>query len=99
MGVDLHRSSDLAAKANKPSRYVDCGRTVQTYQEKVLVSLYLSDPAGDPTAPSSICPRFEAIRFTTFKAGSDRRSGGLTCRPTGEFEHALVALANLAAAI
>ena len=99
MRVDLHRSSDLAGKANKPSRYVDCGRTVRTYQEKGLASLYPSGPADDPTAPSSICPRVESIRFTTFKAGSDRRSGGLTCRPTGEFEHGLVALANPAAAI
>ena len=167
--VDLHRSSDLAAKANKPSRYVDCGRTVRTYQEEGLgqeqryeyevaassrhresdpeeggfrvsdvnrrvdldasatiylqpegarrtrvtvksryrmeieisglASLYPSDPADDPTAPSSIGPRVESIRFTTFKAGSDKRSGGLICRPTGDFEHALVALANPAAAI
>lgn len=32
--VDLIRSSDLAATANKPARYVDCGRTVRVLTEK-----------------------------------------------------------------
>ena len=43
--------------------------------------------------------RVESIRFTTFQPGRDQREGGLTCRATGDFEHALVALANPAAAI
>ena len=51
-----------------------------------------------PSAPESFGPRTESIRFTTFQPGTDRRQGGLTCRATGEFEHALVALVNPAAA-
>lgn len=168
--VDLTRSSDLVATANKPARYVDCGRTVRTlrsetsgepeerfeyavaesseyresdavpggflvsdvqrrvgleasatiflqpegerrtrvtvksrYRVEIEVSgeatLWPRDadaPAGDP---KRFGPRVESIRFSTFQPGRDRREGGLTCRATGDFEHALVALANPAAAI
>jgi hypothetical protein len=52
---------------------------------------------GGPTI--SFGPRRESIRFTTFQPGHDSRSGGLVCRATGELEHALIALANPAAAI
>jgi hypothetical protein len=56
------------------------------------------DPNEASGAPEPFGPRVESIRFTTFQPGTDRRQGGLTCRATGEFEHALVALANPAAA-
>ena len=31
--VDLNRSTDLAASANQPARYVDCGRTFRSFRE------------------------------------------------------------------
>lgn len=52
-----------------------------------------------PGEPVKFGPRTESIRFTSFKLGRDRRSETLSCRVTGEFEHALVALANPAAAL
>lgn len=169
--VDLSRSTDLAASANKPARYVDCGRTARSYRatggdeqadeefeyavaesshyrevaavdggyrvsdverrvaldasatiflqpegmrrtrvtvksryrveieiagRAAFVPLDADDP---PEAAQAFGPRTESIRFTTFRPGTDQRSGGLTCRTTGHFEHALVALANPAAAI
>jgi hypothetical protein len=169
--VDLNRSSDLAASANKPARYADCGRTERiltengggedriekyeyvvaepsTYREsssmeggfrvseverrvdlEASATIYLQ-PEGERRTrvtvksrytihieitgtarfipqdaelsagtPQSFGPRTESIRFTTFQPGEDRRRGGLTCRSTGDFEHALVAIANPAAAI
>ena len=168
--VDLDRSSDLAAAANKPARFVDCGRTTRTfsessadataeqfeypvaessrYREAALVeegyrvsdvarrvaldasaTIYLQPEgkrrtrvtvksryrvkieisgraqihpldADEPPGPAiEFGPRTESIRFTTFQPGRDKRQGGLTCRATGDFEHALVAMANPAAAI
>jgi len=165
--VQLDLSSDLAATANQPGRYVDCGRTVRTFssdegeehfeyevvessrhrvadavEEGIRVSevyrrvaldaqaslylqpegpertrvtvnaryrveieiagratLYTRDPDVAPSPPTAFGPRIESIRFTTFKPGQDKRSGGLTCRSTGEFEHSLIAFANPAAAI
>ena len=167
VAVELLRSSDLAARANRPSRYVDCGRTIRTFSDGgederfdyavaessqhreasaveggVLVSrvdrrvelearatLYLqpegarrtritlktryeleiqvageasfvSTDSSEAAGPSaSFGPRSESIRFTTFQPGQDQRRGGLTCRATGQLEHALIALANPAAAI
>lgn len=167
--VDLDRSTDGVASANQPARFVDCGRTVRTYQPAANAeserfeyavadsSRYLeADPTEDgfrvsdverrvtldasgtiylqpegkrrtrvtvksryqvqisvagtateiprdagrePGTPVAFGPRVESVRFTTFQPGSDRRDGGVTCRATGEFEHALIALANPAAAI
>ena len=166
--VDLARSSDLAAAANKPARFVDCGRTTRTLREgdaepirfgyavaessrhiqgdsveggfqvsevdrrvglEASATIFLQPEgtrrtrvtvksrytieievsgrttihpldADEPVgAPRSFGPRTESIRFTTFRPGRDTRQGGLTCRVTGDFEHALVALANPAAAI
>ncbi len=169
--VDLNRSSDLAANANRPARYVDCGRTLRIYRETsadeekeerfqyvvaessqyresdavaggyrvsdvqrrvaldASATIYLQPEgsrrtrvtvksryriqieiggtaafvpldADDPVeAATAFGPRIESIRFTTFQPGTDQRRGGLTCRATGDFEHALVALANPAAAI
>ncbi len=166
--VDLARSSDLAATANKPARYVDCGRTRRSYRgsdgetqrfEYVVAessrhresdaveggyrvsdverrvgleasgTIFLQtdgerrtrvtvksryrvdiEIAGEarvvpldadeaPGAPAPFGPRVESVRFTTFEPGTDRRRGGLVCRATGDFEHALIALANPAAAI
>jgi hypothetical protein len=57
------------------------------------------DVEEEPEPAEDFGPRVESIRFTTFQPGSDKRRGGLTCRATGDFEHALVALANPAAAI
>jgi hypothetical protein len=166
--VDLDRSSDLAAPANQPTRYVDCGRTLRTYRDgageeqrfeyavaassrhresdpvpegfrvseversvdlEASATIFLQPEGRDRTrvvvksryrvvfeiggqasihprdadepiaAAQAFGPRVESIRFTTFQPGTDRRQGGLSCRATGEFEHALVALANPAAAI
>jgi len=168
--VDLDRSSDLAAAANKPARFVDCGRTTRRfadmssdvapeqfeypvaessrYREASLVeegyrvsevarrvaldasaTIYLQpegkrrtrvtvksryrvkieisgraqihplDADEPPSEAIEFGPRTESIRFTTFQPGRDKRQGGLTCRATGDFEHALVAMANPAAAI
>jgi hypothetical protein len=165
--VEVHRSSDLATRTNRPSHFVDCGRTVRTLEDggeterfeyevadssthresdatdggyrvsdverrvdlDARATLYLQ-PEGerrtrvtvkvryevaigvsglatflsaDPDAAAgetvAFGPRTESIRFTTFQPGSDQRSGGLTCRATGALEHALIALANPAAAI
>lgn len=168
--VDLDRTSDLAAAANKPARYVDCGRTSRTFEEvgsdvgsqlfeydvtgssqhresdsvdggfrisevdrrvaldasatiflqpegarrtrvtvksRYQVTIEVSGnvvfhplDADEPVGSSAeFGPRTESIRFTTFQPGRDKRQGGLICRATGDFEHALVALANPAAAI
>ncbi len=169
--VDLVRSSDLATRANKPARYVDCGKTVRTYRESdgeeqeekrfeyqvadssryqdsdavpggyrvsdverrvaldASATIFLQpegarrtrvtvksryqiqieiggevafvplDRDDAPETSQAFGPRIESIRFTTFQPGTDQRRGGLTCRATGDFEHALVALANPAAAI
>jgi hypothetical protein len=167
VAVELLRSSDLAATANRPARYVDCGRTVRsfsdgegterfdyavaksshhreatavesgyrvsdvdrrvelearstlylqpegggrtritlkaTYELKIQIAgsaQIISSDSGEPAGPKeSFGPRVESIRFTTFQPGQDQRRGGLTCRATGELEHALIALANPAAAI
>jgi hypothetical protein len=167
VAVELLRSSDLAASANRPARYVDCGRTVRTFSDgqeteqydyavaqsshhreasateggyrvsqvdrrvelEARTTLYLqpegkrrtritlktryevkfqisgsvrlvSADSGEPEgAEESFGPRIESIRFTTFQPGQDERRGGLTCRATGDLEHALIALANPAAAI
>lgn len=166
--VDLARSSDLASSGNRPSRFVDCGRTIRRFQASgeaetkweyavsgpsryreadpteagyrvseverrvdldASATIYLQ-PEGQrrtrvtvksryrvqfeiagtarlvprdadeaPSEPVDFGPRVESIRFTTFQPGQDRRQGGLTCRTTGEFEHALIALVNPAAAI
>jgi hypothetical protein len=61
-----------------------------------MLSRKRSDSAGKP---ESFGPRVESIRFSTFRPGRDRRSGGLTCLATGNLEHALIAIANPAAAI
>ena len=167
VAVELLRSSDLATAANRPARYVDCGRTVRTFSDgegtegfeyavaqsshhreataidggyrvsqverrvelEARTTLYLqpegrgrtritlktryevefqvsgiarlvSANSGDELGPEeSLGPRVESIRFTTFQPGQDQRRGGLTCRATGDLEHALIALANPAAAI
>jgi len=167
VAVELIRSSDLISSANRPARYVDCGRTIRSFSDdkgsddfeyavaessqhreaspvegghrvsrvdrrvelEARTTLYLQ-PEGErrtritlktryeleiqisgearfvPTDASeaigpseSFGPRAESIRFTTFQPGQDQRRGGLTCRATGELEHALIALANPAAAI
>jgi hypothetical protein len=33
VSIELQRSSDLVSRANRPSRYVDCGRTTRTFSE------------------------------------------------------------------
>ena len=167
VAVELLRSSDLAASANRPARYVDCGRTARTFSDgekseqfdyavvqsshhresnpldggyrvsevdrrvelEARTTLYLQPegvrrtritlktryevkiqvsgiarrvPVDSDEAPGpdeAFGPRVESIRFTTFQPGQDQRRGGLTCRATGELEHALIALANPAAAI
>lgn len=167
VAVELLRSSDLAASANRPARYVDCGRTVRTfsdgdtpeqfdydvaksshhreasvveggyrvsevdrrvelaartalylqpegqrrtritlktsYEVKIQVSgnaRFVPVDSGEADGPrETFGPRAESIRFTTFQPGQDQRRGGLTCRATGDLEHALIALANPAAAI
>jgi hypothetical protein len=169
--VDLNRSSDLAASANKPARYVDCGRTIRRfrdagagekdeqrfeyevaessrYRDSVPVdggyrvsdverrvaldasaTIFLQPEGSRRTRVTvkaryrvqieirgevefvpldademleeaqAFGPRVESVRFTTFQPGTDQRRGGLTCRSTGDFEHALIAMANPAAAI
>ncbi len=73
------------------------------YQVEIEISgraaLHPLDADEPVAAAKAFGPRTESIRFTTFQPGQDRRRGGLTCRATGDFEHALIALANPAAAI
>lgn len=33
VSIELQSSSDLAANANRPTRYIDCGRTTRTFRE------------------------------------------------------------------
>lgn len=82
-------------------------RTRVTVKSRYRVQIELAGTATevprdadlDPGTPRSFGPRVESVRFTTFQPGTDRREGGITCRATGDFEHALIALANPAAAI
>ncbi len=37
VSIELVRSSDLVTSANRPSRYVDCGRTTRTFSENGVV--------------------------------------------------------------
>ena len=167
VSVELNRSSDLAAQANRPARYVDCGRTLRTFagggqddrfeydvaqssehresdpveggfrvsdvarrvELSAQATLYLQpegqhrtrvtlnarykvdieisgtarvvplDPDDAPGPARPFGPRVESVRFTTHSPGRDQRQGGLTCRATGDLEHALIALANPAAVI
>ena len=167
VSIELRRSSDLATNANRPARYVDCGRTTRTFSNdgdseqfeyavadssrhrevsavaggfrvsdvsrrielEARTTLYLQ-PEGERRTRITVKasyevsievsgsvvvmprdadeaigpvekfgPRVESIQFSTFRPGQDRRSGGLTCRTTGDLEHSLIALANPAAAI
>lgn len=60
--VDLDRTSDLAASANKPARYIDCGRTTRSFQE-----------IGSDTEPQ----RFEySVASSSEHRESDRVDGG-----------------------
>ena len=104
---EVERRVDLATRAKVYLQPEGPDRTRVTvnalYTVEIEISgsavVYASDPELEPSAPQSFGPRRESIRFTTFKPGEDQRRGGLTCRATGEFEHALIALANPAAAI
>ncbi|MCR9095278.1 MAG: hypothetical protein NXI30_13740 [bacterium] len=104
---EVERRVDLEASATIFLQPEGARRTRVTVKSRYQVEIEISgqatfhpidtdEPAGEPRA---FGPRTESIRFTTFQPGKDKRSGGLTCRATGDFEHALVALANPAAAI
>ena len=104
---DVDRRVDLEGSATIFLQPEGKKRTRVTVKSRYQVEIGVSGVAAfhpldadEPVAPpSSFGPRTESIRFTTFQPGKDKRRGGLTCRATGDFEHALVALANPAAAI
>lgn len=104
---DVERRVDLDASATIFLQPEGKRRTRVTVKSRYQVEIEISGratfhplDADEPVAASrAFGPRTESIRFTTFQPGKDKRSGGLTCRATGDFEHALVALANPAAAI
>ena len=104
---EVDRRVDLEASATIFLQPEGARRTRVTVKSRYQVEIEISgqatfhpldadEPAGEARA---FGPRTESIRFTTFQPGKDKRRGGLTCRATGDFEHALVALANPAAAI
>ena len=104
---DVERRVALEASATIFLQSEGARRTRVTVKSRYQVDIEVSGEArihprdaGEPVgAAERFGPRVESIRFTTFQPGKDRRAGGLTCRATGDFEHALVALANPAAAI
>ena len=104
---EVERRVDLEASATIFLQPEGTRRTRVTVKSRYQVEIEISGratfhplDADEPVAaPRSFGPRVESIRFTTFQPGKDARRGGLTCRATGDFEHALVALANPAAAI
>ena len=104
---DVERSVDLDASATIFLQPEGRNRTRVAVKSRYRVVFEISGrarvhprDADEPPGPEmSFGPRVESIRFTTFQPGRDKRQGGLLCRPTGDFEHALVALANPAAAI
>lgn len=104
---EVERRVDLEASATIFLQPEGTRRTRVTVKSRYQVEIEISGratfhplDADEPIAsPRSFGPRTESIRFTTFQPGKDTRRGGLTCRATGDFEHALVALANPAAAI
>lgn len=104
---DVERRVDLEASATIFLQPEGARRTRVTVKSRYRVEIEVSgeatlfpiDPDEPPGPATRFGPRVESIRFTTFQPGTDRRAGGLTCRATGDFEHALVALANPAAAI
>lgn len=104
---DVERRVDLDASATIFLQPEGKRRTRVTVKSRYQVEIEISGnatfhPLDADEAPGSaraFGPRTESIRFTTFQPGKDTRQGGLTCRATGDFEHALVALANPAAAI
>jgi len=104
---DVVRQVDLEARVNIYLQPEGERRTRITLNTRYDLDIEVSGDAEvfetDPSRPAgptiSFGPRRESIRFTTFQPGHDSRSGGLVCRATGELEHALIALANPAAAI
>lgn len=104
---EVERRVDLDASATIFLQPEGSRRTRVTVKSRYRVEIEISGSAAihpldpeEPVGPArDFGPRRESIQFTTFQPGQDDRQGGLTCRATGEFEHALVALANPAAAI
>ena len=104
---DVERRVDLEARATiylQPEGPDRTRITVKTsYELKIEITIQaaiVSSDSGKSVAPAAVVgPRVESVRFTTFRPGRDKRSGGLACRATGDLEHALIALANPAAAI
>jgi len=104
---EVKRRVELEARASVYLQPEGKSRTRVTVNARYRVGIEISgsatsvplDPERVPSAPRFFGPRTESIRFSTLKPGRDTRSGGLTCRATGAFEHALIALANPAAAI
>lgn len=104
---DVSRRVDLRAQATIYLQPEGETRTRVTLNSRYKVDIEISgdarlmplDPDLEAGAPSPFGPRIESVRFTTHNPGRDSREGGLICRATGDFEHALIALANPAAAI
>jgi hypothetical protein len=99
VALDAQASLYLEPEGPERTRVTVNARYQVEFEVAGMATLYALDRDVPPLAPSPFGPRVESIRFTTFKPGQDRRSGGLTCRSTGEFEHSLIAYANPAAAI
>jgi len=104
---DVERRVAVDARATLSLQPEGSRRTRVTVKARYRIQIEIAGEAAfipldvdeAPKAAQVFGPRIESVRFTTFQPGTDQRRGGLTCRATGDFEHALVALANPAAAI
>jgi len=45
VSIELESSSDLATSANRPARYIDCGRTTRTFSENGEIENFVYDVA------------------------------------------------------
>lgn len=103
----VHREVALEAQASLYLEPIGESQTRVMVNARYALAIEISGRAVNVPAarfrrasdPVEFGPRTESIRFTSFKLGRDKRNDGLLCRVTGEFEHALIRLANPAAPI
>lgn len=99
VGLEAQASLYLEPEGETRTRVMVNARYALTIEIAGSAVDHPTSPFRGPSEPIGFGPRTESIRFTSFKLGRDKRSEALSCRVTGEFEHALIALANPAAAI